>query len=79
MTTAERITTDRASRGLPAPDARGVLLSLAISAGYTFTQIVEQWRSGRGDERTDLPGGHERWLINNPDGETLIERAMRDA
>lgn len=94
LTTADRIASDRANRGLPRTDPRDVLIALAISAGYSFTQMVEQLRSGMGDERTDLPGGGERVAINRgrlraalgddgkpcePGGETLLDRAMRDA
>lgn len=48
MTTADRITADQLRRGLPAPDARRILICLAIEAGYTFTQIAAQLRSGEG-------------------------------
>jgi hypothetical protein len=36
------------------PGARDYLVSLAIDAGYSFTQIAELLRSGRGDERSEL-------------------------
>lgn len=77
MTIEETITQQRAERGLSRTDARDILCELAIDAGYTFTQIAEQWRSGRGDERTDLPGGPERWLVNNPGAETFDEYRRR--
>lgn len=46
-TAADRINADLLARGLPAADTRRILIYLAIQAGYTFTQIAEQLRSGR--------------------------------
>lgn len=91
MSIERRIAADRAARGLPRTSPRDVLLALAIQAGYTFTEMGAQLRSGIGDERPDLPGGSERVALNlrashhddgqpcEPGGETLLDRAMRDA
>lgn len=61
--TADRIAAERATRGMLETGPRRVLINLAVEAGYTFTQIAEQLRSGRGDSGCETADEYRRRVV----------------